>query len=329
MRILHRLLVFVLAIECAACATAADAQARRAGGSPAPPAARAASYTLNTFHLIDINSSQIDFGQTLVSGKKLYFWNLFGCQATDSEATLRGDGTVRVTGHCGPGGTLMSGVVKAGSPGYVGTAFGGGGYFEAEIAYNPAAVKISDGWPAWWTMAAEHLWALPGSGSRQAAFGQVPYEHFIEADLFEALVPPPRHVRSYLASVHEWYGAFDKTCKHFCSYSTPYAVNVKSAPPGHDWSTWHKVAMLWVPATATAPGSLTFYLDDVQQGVPLEWAQYDTNKVSPPVEPTASWRFGVIDGQHLVLIFGAGRGTPLHVRSVNVWQASAANNVSH
>jgi hypothetical protein len=316
--------------SCAVGATVADGRAEPTGAAPPPAAARAAGYTLNTFHVGDVTAAQIDFGQTLAPGRKLYFWNLFGCQAEDAEAVLPGDGTFRVTSHCGPSGTLMSGVAKPGAPGYVGTAFGGGGYFEAEIAYDPAAVNLGEGWPAWWTMSAEHLWAMPGAAwPGQGAVGRVPYEHFVEPDPFEALAPPPHHTTSYLGSVHDWYGAFDKTCRHFCSSTTPYSFNLKSGPPGHDWNAWHKIAMLWVPATATAAGSLTFYLDGVKQGASLSWTRYDGRAASPPVEASTPWRFGVIDRQHLVLIFGAGRHAPLRVRSINVWQASAAANIAN
>jgi hypothetical protein len=326
-----RISELLLAASLAACVagSAADSRAVTSGGQAMPASARAAGYRLNTFHVDKVTAAQIDFGQTLAPGKKLYFWNLFGCQAKDSEVVLPGDGTFEVTSHCGPGGTMMSGVRKPGTPGYVGTAFGGGGYFEAEIAYDPTAVNLADGWPAWWTMSAEHLWALPGAAwPGQPGAGRLHYEHFVEPDLFEGMVRPPHHTTSYLATVHDWYGTFDKTCKGYCSYSTPYNVNLKSGPPGHDWKAWHKVAMLWRPATATAAGTLTFYLDGVQQGAPVAWSRFDGRAAAPPVKAATPWRFGVIDSQHLVLILGAGRSTPLRVRSVNVWQASTAGNIS-
>jgi len=328
------LLAALLAVACSAASTVPTA----AGNAPSdsasiPLAAKQAGFTHNTYHVANITASQIDFGQKLASGKKLYFWNLWGCRATDSEAKLPGNGTVELVSHCGPSATLMSGMIKPGSPGYVGTAFGGGGYFEAEIAYDPAlATKLSYGWPAWWTMSAEHLWALPAAKwPRQAAVDGVPYEHFIEPDIFEAQVPT-RDNTSYAASVHEWYGAYGKTCRNFCSFSSPQWVNLKSAPPGNNWAAWHELGMLWVPATSSKPGSLTFFLDNVRQGAPLTWKKYDARRHSPPIGSLTPWRFGVIDDQHLVLIVGSGRKiegrVPLRVRSINVWQASAAHNLS-
>ena len=39
------------------------------------------------------------------------------------------------------------------------------------------------------------------------------------------------------------------------------------------------------------------------------------------------WTFGILDQQHVVLILGTGPGEPMTIESVNVWQASAANNL--
>ena len=82
--------------------------------------------------------------------------------------------------------------------------------------------------------------------------------------------------------------------------------------------------MLWIPATPTRRGSFSFYFDGVQVGPTTPYAAFQDQ--APPPSFFSPWLFGIIDRQHLVLILGSNSG-PLRVRSVNVWQASGANNL--
>jgi hypothetical protein len=313
------LLAFAGMIGPAAVASAGTAQ------PPAP--ARGAGFVERTFAASDISRSDIDFGQTLAGGKKLYFWNFFGCQAADGEVKLLDHGAFAVTSHCGPGGTLVTGARKPGGPGFVGTAFGGGGYFEAELAWDPASVDLGKGHPAFWSMSAEHLWQLPAAEwPGQAQVGKQRYEHFVEPDIFEALLPVGKFPRAYFGSMHEYWGVYNRTCPRLCQLSSGYWDGIRTAPAGTDWSQFHRIGLLWVPATASRPGTLAYYLDGRQLGPAFHFERY-TGSETPPVRKDAPWRFGVIDQQHLVLIFGAGPDAQLRVKSVAVWQRSAAQNL--
>ena len=47
--------------------------------------------------------------------------------------------------------------------------------------------------------------------------------------------------------------------------------------------------------------------------------------------PSAStpWAFGVLDGQHITLLFGSNNKFPITVGNVQVWQANASQNMVH
>jgi hypothetical protein len=102
-------------------------------------------------------------------------------------------------------------------------------------------------------------------------------------------------------------------------------------PKGTDFSRYHKYGCLWVPATPSTQGYLKFYFDDVQTGATFYWNYYDPNHVStypaaPPVN--GSTAMSGMDWRHMLLILGTGTYQPMTVRSVSVWQASGANNLT-
>src|SRR5262245_13877629 len=96
--------------------------------SDLPPQAAAANYTVRTFSS-RFNTGEVDITGSSKSGFKWYPWKFFGGAAkldrivvnTDKSVTLLGDTT-------GPGGQLATVSPAETSPGFVGIAFGGGGY---------------------------------------------------------------------------------------------------------------------------------------------------------------------------------------------------------
>jgi len=303
---------------------------RRVGGSPIPPAARAAGYLTETFsNASNFSSSNVDLGMTYSSGYKWYVWNFFGATPALNGTEVNSNGTITV--GSGPGnGNIASAAVISDAPYYVGTAFGGGAYIEATFSFNPIGAAFppypsSTEWPAWWTMAVEHLANLSG---QQWAGQTTGYYHFIENDIFEFLQPVSSY--AYDSTLHDWYGIYDSSCPPgFCAInSNNYAplnnANITNIPIGTDYTLNHRYGMLWVPATGSANGSIAFYFDDIQVLPTIYYSQF-TNQ-SPPPSLTTPWTFGIIDQQHLVLILGGG-GNPLIVKSVAVWQASSAGNL--
>lgn len=289
------------------------------GGPPAPAAA--AGFAKRTFSA-QFTRSSVDLANTRQPGKKWYLWRLANCQATADEVALRRDGSAALTSHCGPGATLASATRLKG--GFVGTAFGGGGYFEAEIAFDRRKVDVRDGWPAWWAMAAEHLFDLPGSTWRGMPIG---YRHFIEVDILEAHRPEHEFPYAYAATVLEWYGEWNKGCspRRYCVVRLPYSGNTARVPAGTDFKRYHRVGMRWLTASEHAKGEVTFWFDERKVGPTVRFDRYRGER--PPAAREQLWAFGKIDEQHLVLILGAGRKTPLNVRRVTVWQGASAQNL--
>lgn len=209
---------------------------------------------------------------------------------------------------------------------WVGKAFGGGGYFEAELKFDPSAVSAEGtvGFPAWWLEPIEHL-----IGTSQWPGQPKGYVHFVEIDIFEYKKPHKRPHDTYLATLHEWYGLYKQTClPQFCKVSntknkTQFNNNVITVPEGTDFSQFHKYGMLWVPASKNSKGFIKFYFDGKVVST-IDWVSFDG---SPPPPGKQPWTFGVLDNLHYVLILGTGVQQPMVVRSVNAWQKSNASNL--
>jgi hypothetical protein len=123
--------------------------------------------------------------------------------------------------------------------------------------------------------------------------------------------------------VHHWYGEGEKSCpgQLWCN------VQAVTLIPLAETTTPHKYGMLWVPATATQRGFDKWYLDGKQQGQTLSWARQDPTAYPPPPTQDAPWTYGVIDLNHMALVFGGGVSAPITVYDVEVWQANGRHNV--
>jgi len=302
----------------------AQAAAHSGIGVNAPlPAAAAGFKTLTFSTMSNFRTGTVDMGLTQKSGYQWYFCNLYGTKASSATTTLNADGSVTFASFANNANCGMTSITQTyTAPYFKGTAFGGGAYFEATLAFNPATINTATGWPSWWTMSVEHLNGDHGDQWPGQATG---YTHFMEPDIFEANLGPyglPANV--YNGSMHDWYGVWNKTCSAFCQVSSSWNTNVRYVPSGTNFNNYHRYGLLWVTATATTPGSFTYYFDGVQVGPKVTYTKY-TGQAPKPTTSTP-WTFGEVDQQHLVLILGTGASTPMKVQSVQVWQASAAGN---
>ncbi|MGH3429995.1 MAG: hypothetical protein ACRDQZ_20905 [Mycobacteriales bacterium] len=291
--------------------------------SPLPPApAAAAGYRLETFATNGSFSPRtVDTRLTFASGYQWYLFNFYGTKPEPALVSLNADGSATVSSFGNEEATMASAAQISAAPYFRGTAFGGGAYFEATLAFDAKAVNLRNGWPAWWTVAVEDI---DGGHGDQWPGQPAGYDNFAEPDIFE-YDQGPNYPNAYFGSMHEWYGLWAHTCAAYCEVSSAYAAGVRMVPAGTNFAAYHRYGMLWIPATATKKGSLTYYFDGVQTGQPFTYSQF--NHQPPPPTANTPWAFGVLDNQHLVLILGSGASTPLQVRSVSVWQASAAKNV--
>lgn len=290
-----------------------------------PPAARLVGYEVNTFSTQKkFSPTTVDVAASCARGFQWYFPEFLGAKAHPEFARINGDGTITLAGVLGSSnGAFASATFLKRAPYFTGIAFGGGGYFEAEIAFDPSKVDHSNGWPSWWMLPLEHLDHLPSTywPGQDAGF-----EHFAELDIFEYFGKPDDPL-TFASTLHDWYGVLEKTCPGhvFCGEQTPYRTLMRRAPASTNWNTFHKLGILWVPATEAQAGRFAFYLDGVLVGDPTFYSKFKGQ--APPPGPLAPWTFGVADQQHFVLLLGTGTSSPLTVRSVNVWQKSNSMNL--
>ncbi len=289
-----------------------------------PPQAAAAHYTVRTFSST-FSANQVDITNSLESGFKWYPFHFFGVSTNLSSIVLNTDRSVTLLGDTtGPGGELATASSTGTRNGFVGTAFGGGGYFEATFKFDPRDVVKNNfnGWPAWWSMAIEHMVGLE---TRQWLGQQTGYEHFIEADFFEYDLKDyagKGKLNYFGGALHDWFGLPGDKYK-YSHVTPPYSVVVREVPINTDFTQYHRYGFLWVPATGTRDGYAEHYFDGRKVGRRVAWRQY-TNQKPPPRPP---WMFSIIDHNHLVLILGTGLNEPMTVLSVNVWQASDDHNM--
>ncbi len=283
---------------------------------PSTPAA-ANGYLELTFDSA-LSSDTVDVGQTYASGFDWYVGNFFN-PAPLNPITFNGRGIATINGSAGNSNLQIStaGLKVMGTPasGWVGTAFGGGAYFEASLRFDPALVDVNNGWPAWWSMSIEHLASLP----ERQWIGQVPdYWHFSEVDFFEYDMPQTVP-NVFGGTVNEYWGVYNTpswTENIFPSYMRKLPANARL-------SDFHRYGCLWVPAKGSSTSKLSWYFDGRKVGTDVAWSHLP-DAPPPPVDP---WKFSILDKQHLVLILGSGANQPMTVESVKVWQASPDENL--
>lgn len=229
---------------------------------------------------------------------------------SSDQLSFPASGGVSITGGGTTGNNQIASVAKIVNGQWTGTAFSGGAYFEAEVAFDPSLINKIDGWPSFWAMSVEHLAVLP----EQYWPGQIStYEHYGEIDFLEYVTAAVEGQNTYGGNVHDWYGEWQTRTDE----SLPYAEVVRTVPADTDWTQFQKIGCLWVPATATTKGSLRWYFNDVQVGGVAEWDLFDPNSEPPP----GAARFGIIDHHRMALILGLGSGQTMNVRRVLVWQS--------
>ncbi|WP_440637724.1 hypothetical protein ACSHT2_27150 [Bradyrhizobium sp. PUT101] len=285
-----------------------------------PPQAAAVGYKVRTFATA-FTAQEVDVANTARQGFKWYPYRFFGSVPKLDSLVLNQDGSITLLGDVtGPNGEIASAVDVSGPDKFRGTVFGGGGYFEATFRFDPRDVVRTEfrGWPAWWAMAIEHMAKLD---TRQWPGQPKGFERFIEVDFFEYDLSDyvksgrPNH---YGGVLRDWFGPEGKL-EPMPAWSRLF---IREVPAATDFTQYHRYGFLWVPATSTGDGYAEFYFDDRKIGARLAWKKY-VDEEPPPKPPRM---FSILDRNHLVLILGTGPGQPMTVKSVNVWQASGAEN---
>jgi len=306
-----------------------DASAQASG--EIPPQAAAVGYKTNTFRAT-FSKSAIDMDNTGKSGFQWYPWRFFGQPTTPPETIKIGGDGILTLGTDTLGSSIATGAPTKTASHWVGTAFGGGAYFEAALRFDPdrTAKGKSASWPAFWSMAVEHTAGL----SSQHWPGQPPgYMHFAELDFFEYDLRSFSPQNYYGGALHEWWGIYKTTCPGtgFCGASNAGRggsnfSNFKVKTPSEtDFKSFHRFGVLWVPASPANKGYAQYYFDGAATDDKVSWDQYASQPPSPGAAP---WTFGILDKQHLIIVLSTGIGQPMTVGSVLVWQGSTAQNLS-
>jgi hypothetical protein len=309
-------------------------------GPQVPAIAVASGYTTLTF---DAKLTPVDAHSYSKPGRHgdWFYYNFFGLQVTPQSVKSNDDGTITLLGGAlnskgqfvPHNGQIATAVLANTTDKFIGKAFGGGGYFEAELKFDflDPETKLSKNWqanlwPAFWSMAIEHLASLPA----QHWSGHTgDYVHFSEVDFMEYGIAKaePNNFEMYLGSIVDWYGVWNSTCptpsNQLCSVQNPYRDKMRILP-GLDFSSYHAYGFLWIPATNTSIGHGYWYFDGAQIGAGITWPKFDPQVVNPPHQGAA---FSILDRDKLVLILGTGLDVPMTVRSVRVWQANEQSNV--
>jgi hypothetical protein len=301
------------------CSNAA-ANARDQTGIPA--AAAAAGYFVHT--QLAPTPSSVDINDTTAPGYLWYRRSFFQNTSTPREGITFNQSNTLI---------LQNGVLLSGAPTkqshWTGLAFGGGGYFEAELKFDPDQVirRRETGWPAFWTMAVEHFAGLKG----QQWLGQKPgFAHFIEVDAFEYDLATLTQKNRYGATIHDWFGTYTCAGQGYCNVNTTsaggslFANAVITLRPSVDLSQYHRYGFLWIPATQTAKGYVQNFFDGRPVGGRTTWDKFE-NELPPPGK--TKWSFGILDQQHLLIALQSGASQPMSVQSVDIWQKSTKDNL--
>jgi len=242
-------------------------------------------------------------------------YNFGGAEWTTVQFTQNADGSVSMNGTGQSYGNGLATAVS-GNPNlttnrleFTGIAFGGGGYFEANMAFNgPSAFWAND----LETQNGVQVNAGPNPWPGQAAG----YGDWIENDIAEFDT-----TGVYGFAIHNWYadvGSGDDV-------NTGAVSGSPASPPGAIYTNPNRYGLLWVPATGSSQGYAKWYFNDTQVGNTVTWDQYNSSNGPPPVVGTTA--FSVMDTLHHYLILGCNPGTNLTVYSVSVWQASNSGNL--
>jgi sugar lactone lactonase YvrE len=279
----------------------------------------------------------LTLGPSLTVGGNIFPFNFFGSLPVPGAVTQSGPGQpINILGQDGNSynAALATAVYVGGSTGFVGIAFGGGYYVEAELSFAMGAVSyspVTTGGPAFWGqdifwLAQPENALIPDPPAPSAG-----YYHYTETDFFEWL-GNSKYVStsnsSYVFTLHDWNGQppnFDVVSSSSLPNYVPCSVGSAS------FTNPNRYGALYIPGNGSTNGTIQAYFNGVPVGNPVEWLPYDANETLPPSLGTASnpagTAFNVVDARQLALIFGTGSYTPMTVYSLVVYQGANANNL--
>ena len=262
------------------------------------------------------NPNTIDVNNTKAGGFK---WYMGGIPASAVSFQFDGLHMTRQIGTAEP--TFGSAPLPL-----VGQMFGGGGYFEANLWFDPSKVDPTTAaqgyWPAFWGASAEI------AAGQAAAPGKPPgYMHFGEFDFMEyGALNTVGHpfLGMFWQTTHDWYGVNGSAdCPNtFCEIGSSASSGI-FVP---DVTGWHRYGALWVPATPTSLGYTQAYFDGQPVGPRTSWS-YHASLADVPTPPTLADKYSIFDFQHWIVVLTANLNDAMIVRNVKIWQIPGQGSV--
>ncbi|EIZ79786.1 hypothetical protein WSK_1611 [Novosphingobium sp. Rr 2-17] len=278
----------------------------------------------------DFTNDRAAFDQSMTykPGFKWYRWNWFGVKPNPALATRKSDGVLSVHEvNGGFRGHVTSAAHSTNSPGFVGTAFGGGVCVQVVLRFNPDNSRSENGHPSFWSMSMEHL---DGSGNDQWPGKEAGFAHFVEWDIFEYFKAKPP---AFLSSWIDWFGKYSSGISNkpevgacprpYCKKAGSFAPHIGTPPNDLKWGSWQTLTGIWVPASGARPGHIQTFLNGRAYAEPKTWMA----RGAPRGGGDQLFDFSRIDEQHQVLVISSG-DTPMEVQSVRVWQKDSSKNLS-
>lgn len=275
-------------------------------GTPIPTVAAAQGYNTLTFGPNPIFSPTYAPGCLVPGGFYGNAPTTTPSQNSDGSLTLNGSahGTqVATAGH------------KTGFPNnWTGIAFGGGMYAEAIFKFNPLPGSPIPPWPTWWSNDIETMATGTVTAANQWQGQASNYGNWFEGDFFEA---DSGSTTTYGTGFINWYATVGSNTK----VNTTFAF----VPIGAlGFAQYNKYGFLWIPATASTPGTLASFLNDVLVKS-VNYTLY--NPAAPPPPVLGSSAFSVVDSRHIVIMFDTNTSQPFTLQSCSVWQPTMINNL--
>jgi hypothetical protein len=275
-------------------------------GPTPPPQAVAAGYGKVAFFDDFTSASTIAPGDTIGAGQ---MW----CRPSNSPVGALNGGTLTVANSIVSmsNGAWLQNINLDGTVGGDGFLLSGGGYMEAEIAFDPTEKGDS----AFWTMSAEHLQQWSGKGTDQWPGAPAGFSHFAEMDIAE--IAGGSLAAGFDGSIQDWFGAFingqfskasnnpgfssDQNGNHI---PTNFSDYVLGWPAGVDPTKFNKFGLLWLPSIGGAPGLAQIFLNGQPTPMKVTW-QGQPPSYNGTNPGTAPWTFGIIDLHHFPVYLGA------------------------
>ena len=241
------------------------------------------------------DAGAMDLKDTKQPGFSFYLSRPFGWPVTSPDSIAVKEGILSIRNPVNKAQYDIASAAPLGGGKWVGFAHRGAAYFEASIAFNPedmGRVPEKGGFPAFWTMSAEHLF-----GTFQEEMKN-PYE-YLEIDFMEwnSTWHAPE---AYLQCIHHYVleNGLSRTQsfpKDFISDTQGKVIRNLGSP---DWRSFNTFGILWIPG------------DRIDT--------YFNNQLVRSVKVKDYPEIGVGNDQHFPVILGSGH-FPMRVDWVRVW----------